>query len=367
MKLLINASNLYVGGGVQVAVSYIEEAVRINRPFCAAVSPVVYSQLSDIAKSSCVQIDKSPSGMLNFGTRRKLDEIVSTCEITTVFTIFGPSYWSPRKVHHIVGFALPWLIYDTQSVFKKLTWKNKLKTILLSFLQPFFYRKNANAIITETEDVSLRVKKLLKKPDIDVYTVSNTLNDIFKDDKQYDYSAIDKLPVKSAEDFWLLTISHNHPHKNLDTIKELVKRLPPNYKFVTTLDESFADELSSEHRERIIRLGAVTLFQCPPLYQTCDALFLPTLLECFSASYLEAMYTNKIILTSDLSFARAVCKDSAIYFDPYDINDIIDKILIVGEDSALRTEKTLSGKQVLSSFPDARQRAIKYFEILSKA
>ncbi len=366
MKLLINASNLYVGGGVQVAVSYIEETVRINRPFYAAVSPVVYSQLTDIAKSSCIKIDKSPSGMFNFSARRKLDEIVSVYEINTVFTIFGPSYWSPKKVHHIVGFALPWLIYDTHSVFEKLAWKNKFKTMLLNYLQPYFYRKNANVVITETEDVSLRVKKLLKRPGINVYTVSNTLNDIFKDDKLYDYSAVGKLPVKSTEDFWLLTISHNHPHKNLDTIKELVKRLPPNYKFVTTLDENFASELPSELQKRIIRLGSVTLFQCPPLYQSCDALFLPTLLECFSASYLEAMYMNKTILTSDLSFAHTVCRDSAVYFNPYDINDIIDKILIVGEDSALRAKKTSSGKQLLSSFPDARQRAIKYFKIISK-
>lgn len=73
---LINASNLYVGGGVQVAISVLEELSDSSFSFIAVVSPVVYSQLSDDAASCCIVIESSPSKLLNFKVRRQLDDIV---------------------------------------------------------------------------------------------------------------------------------------------------------------------------------------------------------------------------------------------------------------------------------------------------
>ncbi len=64
---------------------------------------------------------------------------------------------------------------------------------------------------------------------------------------------------------------------------------------------------------------------------------MPTLLECFSASYLEAMYMKKIIFTSDLPFAHTVCKDAAFYFAPHDVENIRVHLLM-----AFKTKKFLT-------------------------
>src|SRR5690606_5173583 len=77
----------------------------------------------------------------------------------------------------------------------------------------------------------------------------------------------------------------------------------------------------------IVYLGKVSIYQCPSLYQQSDYLFLPTLLECFSASYAEAMKMKNIILTSDLDFAKGICGDAAVYFNPLDEIDIVNRIL----------------------------------------
>lgn len=364
--LLINASNLYVGGGVQVAVSIIDELSKINYPFYAAVSPVVEKQLSDFAKETIIPISKSPSGLFNSSIRKELDDVVINKNITVVFTVFGPSYWNPTNVRHVVGFALPWLIYDTRNIYRFLSVKEKMKTQLLKYLQPHFYKKNADAIITETDDATRKVTQLLDFPQSKVYTVSNTLNSIFRRKEQHDYSIYSKLPEKNHNDIWLLTISHDYPHKNLKVIYELVKILPENYKFVVTLDDSFVAGVESKYAERIITLDYVTLAQCPPLYFHCDALFLPTLLECFSSSYLEAMYSGKLILTSDFSFTRTVCNDSAVYFDPYDAVDIANKIKYSFDNESIRLEKISSGYEQLSKFPDAKERMEKYLSILTQ-
>ncbi len=196
MKLLINASNLYVGGGVQVAVSVLEELSASAFDFIAVVSPVVYSQLSKNASLNCIVIRSTPSKLLNFKVRKQLDEIVIENDITVVFTIFGPSYWSPKNVKHAIGFALPWLIYDTSSIVKKLDIKARLKFSILKFLQPYYFKKNADLIFTETDDVNQRVTKLLGFDKDKVHTVSNTLNGLFTNSKSYDYSVLDKLPEK---------------------------------------------------------------------------------------------------------------------------------------------------------------------------
>lgn len=366
MKLMINASNLYVGGGVQVAVSVIEELTQIKTDFIAVVSPVVMLQLGDESKSKCILIDSSPSKILNFKARKQLDSLVLNNNITIVFTIFGPSYWSPKNVKHAVGFALPWLIYDTSKIMPKLSLPARMKTRLLKFLQPYFYRKNADIIFTETEDAKNRVVKLLSVSECNVHTVSNTLNSIFKDLSAYDHSVIQRLPTKKDNEIWLLTITHNYPHKNLGVISRLVELLPEDFKFVLTVPTSFTNVIPEHLKKRVIAVDTVSVKQCPVLYQLCDALFLPTLLECFSASYLEAMFMERLILTSDLSFSHTVCHNAAIYFDPYDENDIADKIKTAFSSEGLFLKKIEAGIKQYNKFPSARERAVNYLTCLSK-
>ena len=92
-------------------------------------------------------------------------------------------------------------------------------------------------------------------------------------------------------------------------------------------------------------------------------MFLPTLLECFSASYAEAMVMKKPILTSDLGFAHTVCKDAAVYFDPDDAHDVADKIVKLMNSPEQQAELVSKGTEQLSQFGSAQQRAIKILEL----
>ncbi|MFK2341775.1 glycosyltransferase [Bacteroides fragilis] len=85
--------------------------------------------------------------------------------------------------------------------------------------------------------------------------------------------------------------------------------------------------MSEEAKKSIVNLGIIDVSKCPQLYNECDALFLPTLLECFSANYVEAMKMRKPIVTSNLPFATNVCKNAALYFDPMNAHDIVEKFL----------------------------------------
>ena len=102
---------------------------------------------------------------------------------------------------------------------------------------------------------------------------------------------------------------------------------------------------------------------CPKLYNSCDAMFLPSHLECFSASYAEAMKMEKPILTSDLSFAHTVCGNAALYFDNTNPEDISSKIKCLFHDKTLYSKLIKNGTEQLKSYMDSKQRASSYLDI----
>jgi glycosyltransferase involved in cell wall biosynthesis len=109
----------------------------------------------------------------------------------------------------------------------------------------------------------------------------------------------------------------------------------------------------------------VPVAECPSLYKECDIVYLPTLLEIFSASYPEAMIMKKPILTSDLSFARSICGEAALYFNPFDTSDIANVIEKIIFDEKLYQMYVAKGKEKFESFPSAAQRVESYFKICS--
>jgi glycosyltransferase involved in cell wall biosynthesis len=117
----------------------------------------------------------------------------------------------------------------------------------------------------------------------------------------------------------------------------------------------------------IVYLGKVDINGCPSLYVQSHYMFLPTLLECFSASYAEAMRMETIVLTSDLGFARGICNDAAVYFDPLDPIDIVNNLLGIDEDDVGQKLLKHNGVNRLKDFDTAAERAAKYLEIIKNS
>ena len=150
-------------------------------------------------------------------------------------------------------------------------------------------------------------------------------------------------------------------------LKELEKRGLSNVRFVLTLKKEHYDRIfGEEYTDKVVNVGPIPAAECPSLYEECDYMFLPTLLECFSASYAEAMIMEKPILTSNLGFATVVCKDAAVYFDAINPIDIADKIERLVTNPALQRELIEKGKKQLSQFGTAEDRANQILELCRK-
>lgn len=95
-------------------------------------------------------------------------------------------------------------------------------------------------------------------------------------------------------------------------------------------------------------------------------MFLPTVLECFSASYVEAMKMQKPILTSDLGFAKGICNDAALYFSPTSATDIAEKVYLLAHNQMLQKQLIKSGNKQLHNFNSPEQRVRMMLDILTK-
>jgi glycosyltransferase involved in cell wall biosynthesis len=134
-------------------------------------------------------------------------------------------------------------------------------------------------------------------------------------------------------------------------------------KFIITIPEKTYQEKFAGFEETVINLGPIGIEDCPSVYHYSDFLFLPTLLECFTASYVEAMKMECPILTSDLSFARSVCQKAAMYFNPREAKDILEKIGILVKDPSIQSKLIEEGINQLQTFPNAEKRTSQYLNI----
>lgn len=106
----------------------------------------------------------------------------------------------------------------------------------------------------------------------------------------------------------------------------------------------------------IDRVGRVPHSELGRLYRDADAVFLPSLLESFSASYVEAMHFGVPLVTSGYDFAREICGPAAHYVDPADPADCARGLARVLTDPARRRALREAGFRRLQDFPTWEER-----------
>lgn len=368
MKIVINCSTLKKGGVLQVGHSLVAELLkRSDHEYFFILSTKLKKDFPELDEDPkyCITYDVKPTIYLALtGRERYLDSVLKRIKPDVVFTVFGPTYWKPR-CPHLVGYAKAGYFYPDSPFIQQMPLFRKMKLFVLRQFHMHDFRRFNQAMVTETTDTSERLAGLL--PGKAIYTVSNTYNQVFDEPEKWDSS----LELPPFDGVTMLSITANYRHKNLNIIPGVIDYLHQhhpglNFRFVLTLNREDYMDIEEEHARHILFLGRVSIYQAPSLYAQSDFMFMPTLLECFSATYPEAMKTGKPILTSDMPFARAVCGDAAVYFDPLSAQRIGEAIYKLASDETFRSEMIEKGKRRLGTFETAESRAQKYIEILEK-
>ena len=134
MNILVNISNLKIGGALQVAYSFVMEILNFNsiHEFHIVISKEVENELklSDfISKNNfnVYQLNSLPSPFFKGNKARvELGDIERQSKADIVLSIFGPTYWKPKSLH-VCGFAAGWTINPDSVAFQAPSNKNRVK------------------------------------------------------------------------------------------------------------------------------------------------------------------------------------------------------------------------------------------------
>jgi len=160
----------------------------------------------------------------------------------------------------------------------------------------------------------------------------------------------------------LLYVSEYGDYKNLTT---LLKALPlvrrqsvDNFHVVTTADPGqFPDvEIVTREEDKLLAThplvaplvkftGSVPYEEISKLYLESDFFVFPSVAESFGHPLVEAMASGLPIVASDIPICREICGDAALYFNPFDPQDLAEKILVLLNNSNLRKQLSQIGRR----------------------
>jgi glycosyltransferase involved in cell wall biosynthesis len=370
MIILINLSTVNGGGATQVATAVLEDLkVSNSNDFVVVLSPSLYG---------FIETNKYPpnfkfywlkkhisSSVINFlKTIKELKNIERINNVDFVFTVFGPSYWTPKKTH-LMGYAIPHYVYSESPFFNKLSLKELFLFNMKKYLQFFYIKNNSKYYHVETEDVKRRLSASFNIPLNNIFVVSASIHPCyFESDLRQDI----KIESSGKFDAKLISISSTAKHKNLLIINEVLPILKNEYglnvQFILTLPSVFFSNNFDINDKNIINIGPVRIENCPSLYEQSDFVFSPSLLECFSAVYPEAMFMQKPLLVSDLPFSNEVCKEAALYFSPLSPKDLAEKINQLIKSMNNQSDLIEAGNKRFKDFPTSNQRTNLFLKII---
>ncbi len=308
----------------------------------------------------------------NFFNLKKIKEYYSKYESVSVYPIFIPD-----KIQEILwNMNLASRIYRNIDLYIStcyFTPKFK-KTFVFSFIYDITplnspaisleYRKYFQKLISTTikrSNFFLTISEYTKKTIMDKFNIPATqievlypiLGEIFEPQPR---NKIEHLIKKySINSKYILYVGIRSKNKNIvSAIKAfglLVKKynIPHKFVLVGRNDSSLIDKeiyefcRENDIQEKVIILGYVPDTELAILYSGAELFVFPSLYEGFGMPLIEAMACGVPIVASNTSSIPEVVQDAGLLFNPFEIEEISDKMFLLLNDDELRKKIILKG------------------------
>ena len=117
----------------------------------------------------------------------------------------------------------------------------------------------------------------------------------------------------------ILSISSDQPRKNLGMVKNVMQSLDNDFKLVR-IGPQVGDSITFNN---------VDPETINDIYNACDVLYFPTLMEGFGYPVVEAFKTGLPVVSSDIDVIREISSDAALLVNPNDLKENISAIKYV--------------------------------------
>lgn len=374
VDILVNTTTMHIGGGIQVATGFVEHAARESHPrarFNFALSSAVRDTMApEFRKDPRMHVFRGHPAhpIRGRSTRRALRELEARVRPTLVYSVGFPSYVefrSPEIGQYTNGWEICWF----PEAWRQLRLVEKARRTLRSKYR-LTWARHAKYFETQTETAKAGIVRRLQVDPSRVLVVPNSINPRFVEAGRM------RAPASVISDRpRVFCVAAAFPHKNLGIIPRVAAGLAQARRQVATFVLTLPDDAPAwlQIREEARRLGVsswienvgpLTLDQCVAQYTRATCVFLPTLAEIFSATYVEAMAMRVPIVTTDLDFAHSICGDAAVYYSPLSFEKAAAALTDVLRDDALRWRLVSRGIERMRQFPDAETNYTKVIDWL---
>ena len=358
---------LTVGGGVQVAIGILFGLADQSRVAWTAVVPTALRLMlpDNLAEDRRIRFVCRRSIADRVYLPPLLRRIEQDAAPDVVFTVFGPPLLKARSPH-VVGFALPHLIYDRDPEMPKASLINCAADVARrhSF-------RSADHLVVETATARERVAARLGIDFARVSVISNSRNPL-----------LERLPDPEARAkpiFAILIPSAYYWHKNLELVPKVavaLRQLQLSFDFVFrfTLPEAsrewqaiLADAKRLGVGDRLVTLGVTRVSDLAAAYRDACAVYLPTLREISSAVYPESFFFRRPLVTTDMDFARELCGDAALLVEPRNPVAAASALLSLARSPELSSSLVAAGEQrLLATYPTPGEKFEMQIDLLAR-
>jgi glycosyltransferase involved in cell wall biosynthesis len=224
------------------------------------------------------------------------------------------------------------------------SWLYVIKVFIYKFTIKLVAR-NAAQIITVSEYTKSDIVKLLKIP-VTKITVTYEGVDVVTTSPQ-------KIDATTAP--YLLYVGAAYPHKNLERLIEafgIYAQENPAMQLILVGKHDFFYQRLIENttNKRIIFPGYVSDTELASLYQGATAYIFPSLLEGFGLPALEAQAHRVAVVSSNTGSLPEILGDSALYFNPENIQEMVSAIRSICRNGDLREQLQKRGEVNIKRF-----------------
>jgi glycosyltransferase involved in cell wall biosynthesis len=322
-------------------------------------------QLKEKLNNSDLRVIPFNDSIYSISEQLKYPAIILSCDI-----FFSPHYNIPclpirakRRVvtiHDVFHLAF----YDTLSISQKVYSRLMMNQAM----------QKSDHVITVSE---FSKKEILK------YTNKKYAGKIliYKWSEYFSNRVVEMNPIYTPNSYFLY-VGNIKPHKNLRRAVEAFRLLlleiesskqKPRFIIVgqkegfITEDKDIVSFIDNDPllQEHVVFTDWIADEELLNLYANALAFVFPSYYEGFGLPPLEAMSLGTPVIASNAASIPEVCNDAALYFDPFDINDIYDKMKCVFNSESIRNELIQKGKENVKRF--SRDLAIEeHFKLFDK-
>lgn len=376
MNILFNCTTNIVGGGLKNSAFFIKKAIddkSVNWHF--AVCRPVYSLLLEweleLDSKKFTIFENSPSK--NLGSRKVLKDLSKKINIDLVYTMAGPAYVK-FNCKHLLGISNPYITHADLETFRLRG--NLLKTLKFygHVAFQFINTYKASYYVFQTENARKSFHSRSKIKNNRLFVIPNAFDmglRTFFDQKENITQSKKEVEIK------ILTPGAGYIHKGFQFVPKIAFELKnisqKRFKFILTLpfDSPLWLQIEEEAKnlgvsDFIFNFGPYKYTDLKNLLLESNIVFVPSLLETFSASYLEAMCARRKLVVADKSFSREVCEDYATYINPIDAKNTARTFSKIITDYSLTKEEIEKADKILNNYGDQDQRFEKIVGLIKK-